>query len=93
MIKLKLGMIRLHGCFLRFFKTVQMVPNGATHHILSFVDLSRLKGYLRYKMITSQIVSSRLQIENVSFSRYSNFCIFNHPMMCQICDIMVSIST
>ena len=23
----------LHGCFLRFFKIVQMVPNCAEHHI------------------------------------------------------------
>ena len=28
-----------------------------------------------------------------SFSRYSSFCIFNHPMIYQICDVMVSIRT
>ena len=28
-----------------------------------------------------------------SFSRYSRFCIFNHPMIYQICDVIMSIST
>ena len=59
------------------------------------------KGYLRYKTIASQNVSSYAQIKNffvswkcfVSFSRYSSFCIFNHFMIYQICDIMMSIST
>ena len=58
-----------------------------------------LKGYLRYKTITSQNVPSGAQIKNffisqknyVPFSRYSNFLIFNHPMIYQICDIRMSI--
>ena len=29
----------------------------------------------------------------VLFSRYSSFCIFNHPMIYQICDVTMSIST
>ena len=29
----------------------------------------------------------------VPFSRYSSFCIFNHPMIYQICDVMMSINT
>ena len=29
----------------------------------------------------------------VPFSRYSSFCIFNHPKVCQICDVMMSSST
>ena len=29
----------------------------------------------------------------VPFSRYSSFCIFNHPVIYQICDVMRSIST
>ena len=29
----------------------------------------------------------------VPFSRYSSFCIFNHPMIYQICDVMMSITT
>ena len=44
-----------------------------------------IKGYLRYNMITSQNVSSEEQVKN--------FCIFNHPMIYQICDVMTSIST
>ena len=60
-----------------------------------------LKGYLCYKTITSQNVSSEAQIKNffisqknyVPFLRYSNFCIFNHPMIYRICDVMMSIST
>ena len=29
----------------------------------------------------------------VLFPRYSSFCIFNYPMICQIFDVMMSIST
>ena len=29
----------------------------------------------------------------VPFSRYSSFCIFNHPLIYQICEVMMSIST
>ena len=57
------------------------------------------KGYLCYKMITSQIVPSEAQIKNffiskknyVPFWRYSSFCIFNHPMIYKICDVTMSI--
>ena len=59
------------------------------------------KHYLHCKMTTSQKVLSEAQIKNffilkknyVSFSRYSSFCIFNHLMIYQICDVTVSIST
>ena len=59
-----------------------------------------IKGYLRYKMITSQNVPSEAQIKNffislknyVPFSRYSSLCIFNHPMIYQICNVTMSIS-
>ena len=59
------------------------------------------KGYLCWKIITSQNVSSETQVKNcfilqknyVPFSRYSSFFIFNHPMIYQICDVMMSIST
>ena len=55
-----------------------------------------VKGYLRYKMITFQNVSFEAQIKNfflseknyVPFSRYSSFCIFEYPMIYQICDMM-----
>ena len=60
-----------------------------------------IKGYLRYKTITSQNVSSKAQIKNffisrknyVPFSRYSRFCIFNHSMMYQISDVTMSVCT
>ena len=60
-----------------------------------------LKGYLCYRTITSQNVPSKTQIKNffiskknyVSFPRYSSFCIFNYPMIYQICDVTMSIST
>ena len=58
-------------------------------------------GYLRCKIITSQNVSTEAKVKNffilqksyAPFSRYSSFCIFNHPMIFQICDVMMSIST
>ena len=60
-----------------------------------------VKGYLCYKTMTSQNVSSEAQVKDffilwkdyVPFSRYSSFCIFNQPMIYQICDVMMSIST
>ena len=57
-----------------------------------------LKGYLRYKTITSQKVPSEAQVKDFSFhyvpfSRYSSVWIFNHPMIYQICDVIMSIST
>ena len=60
-----------------------------------------LKGYLRYKKITSQNVPSKAQIKDffisnknyVPFARYSSFCIFNDPMIYQISDLTICIST
>ena len=60
-----------------------------------------LKVYLRYKAITSQNVPSEAQVKNffisqqsyVPFSRYSSVCVFYHPMIYQICDVLMSIST
>ena len=60
------------------------------------------KVYLRYKTITSENVSSEAQVQvniflfrkkNVLFSRYSSLCILHHPMIYQICDVMISIGT
>ena len=59
------------------------------------------KGYLRYKTITSQNISSEAQVKNffilqkscVPFSRFSSFRIFNHPIIYQICDAIMSIRT
>ena len=59
------------------------------------------KDYAHYKTITSQNVLSEAQIKSffilwksyVPFLRYSSFCIFNHLMIYQICEVMMSIST
>ena len=55
---------------------------------VTFLLPSGIKGYLRYKTITSQNVSSETQVKNffcyVLFSRYSSFCIFNHPLIYQM---------
>ena len=67
----------------------------------NFFTILLVKYYLRYKTITSQNVSFEAQFKNfltssksyVPFSRYSRFCIFNHPMIYQIYDAMMSIST
>ena len=63
------------------------------------MDFLTFTGYLYHKTITSQDVPSKAQIKNflygrriVSFSRYSRFCIFNHQMIYQICDVTMSIS-
>ena len=59
-----------------------------------------LKGYLNYKTTTSQSVLFEAQVKNffilwkcyAPFSRYSGFCIFNHRMIYQVCDV-ISTST
>ena len=61
--------------------------------------LRYFKGYLRWKTIIFENVSSEAQAKDflvlwksyLPLSRYSSF--FNHPMICQICDVMISIST
>ena len=47
-------------------------------------------------MVTSQNVPSEAQVKSFfcfinKFSRYVSFCIFNHPMIYQICDVMANI--
>ena len=64
------------------------------------ITIFLFKGYLHYKTIASKNVPSETQVKKffvsqksyVLFSRYSSFCIFDHPMIYQICDVM-SIST
>ena len=60
----------------------------------------KLKGYVRYKNNNFQNVACEAQVKNfllrtcyVPLSRYSSFCIFNNPMIYQICDVMMSIIT
>ena len=54
-------------------------------------------GYVRHKRITFQNLPSQVQVKNffilykhVPFSRYYSFCVFNHLMINQICDVMMS---
>ena len=72
-----------------FFPTIVRICKRNAH--------IKLKGYILYKTITSQNVSSEAQVKNifisyksyipvssksyVPFSRYSSFCIFVHPMI------------
>ena len=60
----------------------------------------KLKGYTPTKTITFQNVTCKAQIKDflhctcyVLLSRYSSFCIFNNPMIFQICDAMMSTIT
>ena len=70
------------------------IPNHFKSKLIKTVE-----GYLCYKMKKSQNNSSEVQVMNfsisqkiyVSFSRYSSFCILNHPIICDICDVMKSI--
>ena len=58
------------------------------------------KGYLHYKTITSENVSSEIKVKNsfisqqsyVPFSGYPSFCILNHYIVYPICDVMMSVS-
>ena len=67
---------------------------------LCYLSLEKVKGYLLNKTITSPNVPYEAQVKNffvskksyVPFWRYSNFYIFNHLMIDQICDVMMSIS-
>ena len=78
------------------------LPRPADSNGLIVVKLEQdRKGYLHYRAVTSQNMSSKVQVKNffilqknyVPFSRYSSFCSFNHTMFYQICDVMMSIST
>ena len=60
-----------------------------------------IKGYLRYKTITSQNVSSEGHVKNLFYFieklsfvlKIFKFFIFKYPMIYQMCDVMISIST
>ena len=63
--------------------------------------LNCIEDYLCYKMITSQTVLFEAQVKNFfyfvdklwSVLKIFNFLYFNHPMIYQICDAMMSITT
>ena len=69
------------------------------YHYLS--NYRELKIYPRCKTVTSQNVLSEAQLKNffvsyknyVPFWRYSSFCIFSHPMIYEICDVTMGITT
>ena len=55
-----------------------------------------IKRYLCYQTTTNEAQIKNFFISYksyVPFSRYSSFCIFNHTMIYQICDVTMSIST
>ena len=77
-------------------KTLKKLQKTYLWETIIYQNYIFVKGYLRYKTITFQNVSFEAQIKNfflseknyVPFSRYSSFCIFEYPMIYQICDMM-----
>ena len=74
------------------------------HKLLSpfFVSSWReFKDYVHYKTVISENVLFEAQVKisfilwkiYVPFSRYSGFCIWNHLIIYQICEVMMSINT
>ena len=65
-----------------------------------FKTVIEVKGYLRYKMITSQNVLFEVQVKKFfyfveklcSVLEIFKFCVFNHPLIYKICDVMMNIS-
>ena len=83
-------------------KAIQSEDTGQSEKMFRQKSIqSPFKGYLRYKAITLQNVPSEAQIifffisqkNYVPLLSYSSLCIFNHPMIYQICDVTMSIST
>ena len=80
---------------------LSLIEQNQLRIISEFYQRFKLKGYLSYKTTISQNEPSKAQIKNffilqknyVPFSRYPSFCIFNHPMIYQISDTTMSIST
>ena len=66
-----------------------------------FKTVIEVKGYLRYKMITSQNVLFEVQVKKFfyfveklcSVLEIFKFCVFNHPLIYEICDVMMNISS
>ena len=50
-----------------------------------------IKSYLRYKTILCH--KAALDEEEISFSRYQDFCVFVNPADFKICDVIISIAT
>ena len=81
------------------------ILNSVEHGVITIRWLAQmmiyLKGYFQCKTVTSQNVSSEAQVKNFLFRRnvmflsrgIQFFCIFNHPVIYQICDVVMSIST
>ena len=106
-LKLELKLIRETMKFLKTYGKPPLYysnPHGKflnLQNTYSYEHIRVIKGHLHYKTITSQNVLPKAQVKNffilqksnVSFSRYSSSCIFNYPVIQQICDVMMSIST
>ena len=85
--------------FSKIWDLCRNTPNNRNFHYRTSSE--KIKDYLRYKTITSQNVPSKAQIKNffisyknyVPFSKLSSFRILNHPMIYQISEVKMSIST
>ena len=69
------------------------------YSLISMVKPIIIKDYLHYKTITSQNVSSRTWIKNFLFIerlrsilKIFKILFFNHPIIHQFCNVMMSIS-
>ena len=70
-------------------KNVKLPNSSARENSNKVFLVKNVNGYLRYKTITSQNMSSETQVKNffisqktyVPFSRYSTFCTFNPSMI------------
>ena len=77
----------MHGTR-RVKKVLLPAIKGYLHQKTIFCYKVTLKGYLRYKTMTSQNMSYEAQKKFVG-KLYSSCLIFNHPMIYQICDVIM----
>ena len=81
---------------MKTLRTVSFPVNMCIYINTEYWPEYSFKGYLHCKTITSQNVPPEAQINNFffieKFLRYSSLCIFNHPMIYEICDVMMSIN-
>ena len=102
-----LNSFRWHNLITTNFKPFQVTPTYLHLRIyflrMYFINFSWTERILKVSSTTKwQILKMchlrhKLRIllfrRKVIFRRYSSFCIFNHPMIYQICDVIKSIST
>ena len=101
-----LNSFRWHNLITTNFKPFQVTPTYLHLRIyflrmqfINFHEQKGFKGYLYYKIQILKMCHLRHKLRillfrrKVVFRRYSSFCIFNHPMMYQSFDVIMSIST